>query len=122
MSSDRQNVEEKSWTKFPNCILDNLDKFTPTEFLVLALIVRKNIGCNDAPNQMFSVRYISENLKIDTKTVIKVINALIKKESIRVTKIGTRGIRYFDINWTEPKPEKTADSDSEKNTAEKFHR
>jgi len=107
----------RNWTKFPNCILDNLEKFTPTEFMVLALMVRKNIGYND-PSQMFSVRYISKKLGMDTKTVTKVITALLEKESIRVTKIGTRGVRYFDINWIEPKPEKQIEeikSDSEQN-------
>ena len=34
----------ENWTKFPNCILDNIDKFKPAELKIIALMVRKNLG------------------------------------------------------------------------------
>jgi len=61
--NEKEKSPNNSWTKFPNSILDNLDKFTPSEFKVLGLMVRKNLGYQ-TPNKKFSKRYTSKKLKM----------------------------------------------------------
>lgn len=91
----------ENWTKFPNCILDHLDQFTPIEFKILGLMVRKNLGFEN-PNYEFSIRYISEELASDKNTVSKGLKGLINKGSIFVVGQKNRGTRLFKINWIEP--------------------
>lgn len=102
---DQNTIPEEDptegWTKFPNCILDNLDKFTPMECKILMLMVRKNYGYQQ-PNMKFSLTYICQKIRSSKPTVIKAINGLLKKESIRISETGKKGVRYFDINWAAP--------------------
>ncbi len=92
----------ENWTKFPNCILDNLEQFSHVELKILCLMVRKNIGY-DNPNKMFSISYLCKKLGHNRTSVAKSINGLVEKQSIKVLKTGARGIRFFDINWIKPK-------------------
>jgi hypothetical protein len=91
----------ENWTKFPNCILDNLEHYTPQELKVLAFMVRKNIGYKE-PNKRFSVRYIRSKVGMSKPTVINALNGLLEKGSIIVIETADKGIRLFDINWVEP--------------------
>jgi hypothetical protein len=92
----------ENWTKFPNCILDHLDQFTPMEFKVLGLMVRKNLGF-DNPNKAFSIQYLCDKLNISQrKTVRKAVRGLLDKGSIVETGKGKRGVRMFEINWIAP--------------------
>jgi len=91
----------ENWTKFPNCILDNLEKYTPQEFKVLGHMVRKNIGFN-RPNKQFSVSYLSVKTGMSKPTVMKAVDGLLQKESIAIVNSGSRGQRYFDIMWQDP--------------------
>lgn len=94
-------VEITNWTKFPNCILDNIDKYTPTEFKILAFMVRKNIGYQN-PNKQFSIAYLVEKTGMSKPTVINSIAKLIEKGSIVEIKKGQRGAKKYEINWIEP--------------------
>jgi len=91
----------ENWTKFPNCILDNLEKFKPAELKILCLMVRKNLGFSN-PTKQFSIGYIEKKCRMDRKTVIKNIDSLLEIGSIVILKTGKRNIRYFEINWIEP--------------------
>jgi hypothetical protein len=91
----------ENWTKFPNCILDNLAQFTANELKVIAFMVRKNLGFQN-PNMKYSVRYVSLNTGISKPTTIKAIDGLIEKGSIILVKTDDSGTRFFDINWIEP--------------------
>ena len=91
----------ENWTKFPNCILDNLDKVTPMECKILMLMVRKNYGYQQ-PNMKFSLTYICREIGHGKDAVIKAIDGLLKKQSIKVIETGKQGVRYFDINWVPP--------------------
>ena len=95
------NKPLENWTKFPNCILDNIDKYTANEFKILAFMVRKNEGYQD-PNKMFSMRYIASKTKMSKTTVNKCLITLEQKKSIKIIKRGSRGIKYYDINWSKP--------------------
>ena len=92
----------ENWTKFPNCILDNLDKFTPMECKILMLMVRENYGYQQ-PNMKFSLTYLCEQTGNSKPTVIKAVDGLLEKESIKVVHVGEKGVRFFDINWVSPK-------------------
>jgi len=92
---------DQNWTKFPNCILDNLEKFTSSELHVLSLMIRKNIGY-DNPNKKFSISYISAKTGLSTSTVKTCCKSLIEKNSIKIIGNAERGINLYDIKWTEP--------------------
>ena len=91
----------ENWTKCPNCILDNLDKFTPMECKILMLMVRKNYGYQQ-PSMKFSLTYICREIGHGKDAVIKAIDGLLEKESIKVVETGKQGVRFFDINWVAP--------------------
>lgn len=91
----------ENWTKFPNCILDNLDVFDNEEFKILGLMVRKNLGYQN-PNHEFSARYISVKTGMSKPTVLKRLAKLLDKGSIQIIGIGKRGIHKYGINWTRP--------------------
>ena len=95
------NRPTENWTKFPNNILDNLDKFTANEFKILSLMVRKNIGYKK-PNKKFSINYVSRKLNISRQTVITSMDGLLEKGSIFVIGITSTKCRLFDISWSEP--------------------
>lgn len=101
MSENILPVEKptENWTKFPNSILDNLEKFSPAEIIALCLMVRKNIGY-EKPNRQFSSRYVSKKTGISQPTAIKVLDSLEAKKSILCVGFGQRGIKLFDINWS----------------------
>jgi hypothetical protein len=92
---------KENWTKFPNCILDNLEKFTHTEFKVIAFMVRKNFGWNN-PNKEFSIRYLSANTGISKPSIISAVEGLEKKQSIINVGTGQRGLKKYEINWSDP--------------------
>ncbi len=91
----------ENWTKFPNCILDNLHEFDNEEFKILGLMVRKNLGYQN-PNHEFSARYISLKTKISKPTVLKRLAKLLDRGSIQIIGIGKRGIHKYGINWSLP--------------------
>jgi len=99
----------QNWTKFPNIILDNIEKFTSAEFKILGLMVRKNIGY-DKPNKRFSISYISSKTGLSDPTVIKAINGLLSKKSIKIIGSGQRSVRLFDINWIDPQTTTTKET------------
>ncbi len=97
-------IEEpkENWTRFPNCILDNLKAFSGSELKVLSAIVRKNLGYSGSSKE-FSLTYLNKQSGIkDHKTVIKAIEGLIKKGSIHEIDPGMRGVRRFEILWKNP--------------------
>lgn len=88
----------RTWTKFPNQILDNLDSLTGIEFKIVALMVRKNLGYQN-PNKKFSLRYIMLKLRIGSKlTAYKSVQSLLEKGLIRVTDKSSDGYKY-NVNW-----------------------
>ena len=93
-------IEITNWTRFPNSILDNLDKLTHIEFKILGLMVRKNIGYQH-PNKQFSVRYISSKIKSNLKSVNSGLKSLVEKKTIIQIGTGKKGVRYYDIQWAE---------------------
>jgi len=89
-----------NYTPFPNCILDNLEKYTGSEIKILNLMVRKNLGYQ-RPNKKFSLNYISRKLNISKPTVISAIDGLLAKDAITIIGITNTKCRLFDINWQE---------------------
>jgi hypothetical protein len=91
----------ENWTKYPNSILDNLEKLKPMEVKVISFMIRKNIGY-DEPSLMFSVSYLAKKLGHNRGAIMNALNGLIKKKSVVVVEEGKQGIRSFDINWQDP--------------------
>jgi hypothetical protein len=120
--------ELRNWTKFPNNILDNLNLFRPTEFMILAYMIRQNLGF-EKPNTKFSLTYLQNNTGLDRKTVVKAIKGLLEKGSIIEKQIGARGLKNYEISWNKPLVEnfhqwKNSTSTSGKNPpdlVENFH-
>lgn len=92
----------ENWTRFPNCILDSLEKFTGNEIKILCLMVRKNIG-HDEPTKQFSISYVSKKTGLAKQTVITAIQELVKKQAIHELESGERGLKRYEILWTESK-------------------
>lgn len=93
---------KENWTRYPNCILDNLGAFSGSELKVLSAIVRKNLGFNGSTKE-FSITFLNKKAGIkDHKTVIKAIEGLIKKGSIHEINSGMRKVRRFEILWKSP--------------------
>ncbi len=93
------NKPTENWTKFPNCILDNLEEFNPYEFKILGLMVRKTLGYSD-PNCQFSIRYLVQKLGISKSKVIESLKSLEESETIIVIGTGKRGIKLYNVNWS----------------------
>ncbi len=92
---------KENWTKFPNCILDNLDKFDAFEFKILGLMVRKNLGYEN-PNCQFSINYLVLKLNIGRTKVSESLKSLESKSAIQVIGTGSRGIKLYNVNWHDP--------------------
>ena len=97
----KPNRPAENWTRYPNNILDNIKLFTPAEFKVLSLMVRKNLGF-DSPNMKFSITYIVKLTGMTKPTVMKALEGLSGKGSIEVVGQGDNGIRLFDVSWSTP--------------------
>lgn len=91
----------ENWTKYPNNILDNIDKFDGNEFKVLSLMIRKNIGYEN-PNREFSANYIVMKIKISKPTVIKCLNNLKERGTIKIIGVGKRGVFKYQVCWDKP--------------------
>lgn len=95
---------KENWTRFPNCILDNLDRYNGNELKVLAFMVRKTMGWHGSePNYMFAAEYVAKKLDISEKTARTAIDGLEKSGSIKnVGREGKAGIKLYVVNWTRP--------------------
>ncbi len=92
---------KENWTKYPNCILDNIHIYSPSAFKVISLMVRKNIGY-EKPNKNFSLSYISLKTKMGKPTSSKAVQELLKLGSIMEVGTGARGVKLYDIVWKAP--------------------
>jgi len=101
----------ENWTKFPNCILDNLEDITGNELKVLALMIRKNIGYQ-SPNKKFSQRYIESKINMSRNTVIKSLDSLKEKKLIKEIGSAERGLKIYDILWNKPVVQKMHQSNN----------
>jgi hypothetical protein len=95
----------ENWTKFPNCILDSIDRYTPQEFKILGIMIRQLIGKSNR-DERFSLEYLVTKSGMSKPTVNKAITGLLNKQQIAILHTGKRNIRYFDVIWTEPRPVK----------------
>lgn len=94
------NSPQENWTKFPNNILDNLDKFEANELKILCLMIRKNLGYQN-PHKKFSLRYISALTGISKQTVITALIGLQNKKSIQKIDDGTQSGKW-EVLWNKP--------------------
>lgn len=98
------DIPLENWTKFPNCVLDNIDKYTPAEFKILAFMIRKNLGY-DKPNKLYALKYLVLKTKMAKPTVHTAIKGLLQKDSITLS--GKKNaINSYEVNWNEPKSDK----------------
>lgn len=95
---------KENWTRFPNCILDNLDRYNGNELKVLAFMVRKTMGWHGSePNYMFAAEYVAKKLDMSEKTARTAIDGLEKSGSIKnVGREGKAGVKLYVVNWTRP--------------------
>jgi len=95
---------KENWTRFPNCILDNLDRYNGNELKVLAFMVRKTMGWHGSePNYMFAAEYVAKRLDMSEKTARTAIDGLEKSGSIKnVGREGKAGVKLYVVNWTRP--------------------
>lgn len=91
----------ENWTRFPNSILDNLDRYSGNELKVLALMIRKNLGWRD-PNKKYAVKYIAAKTGLSKPTARKAIYSLLEKAAIDEISSGERCTRRFEINLEAP--------------------
>ena len=100
-----KGIEEpqENWTRFPNCILDNLDQYTANELKVLAFIIRKTIGWQADPNYMFAAEYVAAKLDMSEKTARTSLDGLEQSGSITNTgRGGKAGVKLYKVNWVRP--------------------
>jgi hypothetical protein len=89
----------ENWTKFPNCILDNLEYFTPAEVKIIALMVRKNLGFQN-PNYKFANAYIQAKTNMVKNTIKAALDSLIAKQIIvLIPGRNTNQAPLYAINW-----------------------
>lgn len=95
---------KENWTRFPNCILDNLDRYNGNELKVLALMVRKTLGWQGSePNYMFAAEYVAKKLDMSEKTARTAIDGLEQSGSIKnVGREGKAGVKLYVVNWSRP--------------------
>jgi len=87
----------ENYTKFPNCILDNLDKIDNSSFKVLAYMLRQTSGFHRGYHK-FAYSYLKTNTGIKGKdTLSKSLKKLIELDLIK--KIDES---IYQVNWTEP--------------------
>ena len=84
------------YTKIPNEILDNLDKYTPIECKIMMLIARQTLGYADVIYE-FSISYICSKIGHKKPAIIKAVKGLLKKKFIVNLGVGQRGIRSFGL-------------------------
>jgi hypothetical protein len=89
----------QNWTKFPNCILDNLPKFSPTGLMVLTYMVRRCLGFQK-PLTEFSQTFLMNHTGLTRNTVKKSITELLGLGSIR--EIGEKRSKNYMVNWSIP--------------------
>jgi DNA-binding MarR family transcriptional regulator len=100
---------KENWTKFPNPYLDNIDAFTPSEFTIIGVMVRKNLGFQRTDYE-FSLTYLCRKSGLTRKTATKATNGLKEKGFIEELKNGDRRVRRFKLVWKKPEEEKTCDT------------
>jgi phage replication O-like protein O len=88
----------ENWTRMPNCILDNLEKYSGSELKVLAWMVRQTFGWHKEASA-FSIRYIMKWTGLKSDTVQKAITGLVDKKSITKSGEGKRGVFLYTILW-----------------------
>ena len=66
-----------NWTMFPNCILDNIEKYTHPEFKVLSYMVRRNLGFKNEITE-FSLDFIMNHTGLARATVVRAIEGPIQ--------------------------------------------
>ena len=73
----KYKVEKPSenWTKFPNNLLDNIDKFTLPEWKIISIMVRKTLGFTN-PNHEFSLSYLMVKLDLSKGAVNQALKTL----------------------------------------------
>lgn len=89
----------ENWTRFPNCILDNLEKYTGNELKVLALMIRKTMGFRDKANKKFAAKYVAVKLDISEKTAWECMLNLEARGSIRCIGREWHGLKLYEIVW-----------------------
>ena len=93
----------ENWTRFPNCILDNLDRYKPNELKVLAFMIRKTLGFRDKANRMFAAEYVAKRLDMSEKTARTAIDGLEESGTIRNIGVsGRMGIKLYEVVWRRP--------------------
>ena len=104
LTTNGVEMPAQNWTRFPNCILDNLDRYTANEVKVLALIVRKTMGWQGSqPNYMFAAEYVAKKLEMSEKTARTAIDGLEKSGSIKnFGREGKAGVKLYVVNWSRP--------------------
>lgn len=89
----------ENWTRFPNCVLDNLDKYTGNELKVLALMIRKTMGFRDKANKKFAAKYVAAKLDISEKTAWECLINLETRGAIRCIGREWHGLKLYEIVW-----------------------
>lgn len=89
----------ENWTRFPNCVLDNLDKYTGNELKVLAMMIRKTMGFRDKSNKKFAAKYVAAKLGISEKTAWECLINLELRGAIRCIGKEWHGLKLYEIVW-----------------------
>jgi hypothetical protein len=100
---DGVDLPRENWTRFPNCVLDNLHMFKPNEFKVLAFMVRKTLGWRKRANKMFAAEYVGARLNMSEKTARTAIDGLEQSGVIRHIGVsGRAGVKMYEVKWRRP--------------------
>lgn len=99
---DGLDKPSENWTRFPNCILDNLHMMKPNSLKVLAFMIRKTLGWRDKANKKFAAEYVAARLGMSEKTARTAIDDL---EAIGlIVNIGReyKGVKLYEVKWRSP--------------------
>jgi hypothetical protein len=108
----------ENWTKFPNCILDNINIYSPTAFTVLAFMVRRCLGFQN-PLTEFSLSFLINNTGLTRNTVRKGLKELIDLDSIY--SLGKNRSENYMIKWSAPIGSKNAPVKNSPSGGSKIH-
>jgi phage replication O-like protein O len=88
-----KKLSPPNYTQIPNDILDNINKFTHTEFKIISFMCRKTFGWHKKRDRI-AYSQLTEGTGLGRTTVIRDVKRLISKGFLRQSGGVTRGYSY----------------------------
>lgn len=85
-------IDKPNYTQIPNALLDNADKFKPSEFMVLMVICRKTFGWHK-DKDVLSLSQLQDLTGLSRHTIISAVEGL-EKAGVIVSRKTRNGTEY----------------------------